>query len=121
MMPVVSNDHQPKRCALGGKSSRRKGHQFERDIVNMLRTNGIDAARNLSQTRDAGGDIDLPGVLIECKRCESGFSARHLKQARKAAGDRIPVVAHRRSREAPRFVVEMNQEQFLSWLTLQID
>jgi Holliday junction resolvase len=51
-----------------GKSQRTKGHQFERDIVNFLKEKGYDAARNLTQTRDSGGDINLPRWLIECKR-----------------------------------------------------
>ena len=51
-----------------GKSQRNKGHQFERDIVNFLKEKGYDAARNLTQTRDSGGDINLPRWLIECKR-----------------------------------------------------
>lgn len=51
-----------------GKSQRTKGHQFERDIVNFLKEKGYDASRNLTQTRDSGGDINLPRWLIECKR-----------------------------------------------------
>ena len=51
-----------------GKMQRTKGAAFERDIVNLLKSNGYDAARNLEQVRSGGGDISLPRWLIECKR-----------------------------------------------------
>lgn len=52
-----------------GKMQRTKGASFERDIVNDLRSIlGVSAARNLSQTRDSGGDIVLDHFVIECKR-----------------------------------------------------
>lgn len=101
-----------------GARSRRKGAAFEREVCKLLEHElGVPCARNLVQTREGGYDIDteLP-VAIECKRVESGFTASHLKQARRQAGDRIPVVAHRRSREPVRFVVEMDAEQFCEWL-----
>ena len=43
-----------------GKAQRDKGAGFERDIVNVLKEHGYEAGRNLTQTRDGGGDIDLP-------------------------------------------------------------
>ena len=36
------------------KSQRDKGHQFERDVVNVLKMHGYEASRNLTQTRDSG-------------------------------------------------------------------
>ena len=50
------------------KMQRTKGASFERDIVNVLKEHGYEAGRNLTQTRDGGGDIDLPRWLLECKR-----------------------------------------------------
>lgn len=52
-----------------GKMQRTKGATFEREIVNDLKDYlGVKAGRNLSQTRDSGGDIVLDNFVIECKR-----------------------------------------------------
>jgi hypothetical protein len=51
------------------KFQRNKGAGYERDIVRDLRDRlGVDASRNLAQTRDSGGDIVLDRFVIECKR-----------------------------------------------------
>ena len=51
------------------KYQRTKGAGYEREIVTALReTLGVDARRNLSQTRDSGADILLGKFVIECKR-----------------------------------------------------
>jgi hypothetical protein len=51
-----------------GKSQRTKGAVYEREIVDILKAAGYDAARNLQQTRDGGGDIIVDKYLFECKR-----------------------------------------------------
>ncbi len=50
--------------------ARRKGHQFERDICNMLTDElGIECRRVLEQVREKElGDIQLGPFVIECKR-----------------------------------------------------
>ena len=84
-----------------GKAQRTKGHQFERDIVNLLKEKGYPAARNLTQTRDSGGDINLPRWLIECKRyAKIGRVYEWLEQAITAAsGSQKPVVVARADNE----------------------
>ena len=84
-----------------GKSQRTKGHQFERDIVNLLKDRGYQAARNLTQTRDSGGDINLPRWLIECKRyAKIGRVYEWLDQAITAAsGVQKPIVVAKADRK----------------------
>jgi Holliday junction resolvase len=82
------------------KSQRDKGAGFERDIVNMLKAHGYEAGRNLSQTRDGGGDIDLPRWMLECKRYAKIAVYTWLKQAIKAAKPgQVPVVIARADKE----------------------
>ena len=64
-----------------GKMQRNKGASFERDIVNDLKSVlGLDVGRNLSQTRDSGGDIVLDSFVIECKRRASIAVYEWMKQ-----------------------------------------
>ena len=83
------------------KMQRTKGHQFERDIVNLLKDRGYQAARNLTQTRDSGGDINLPRWLIECKRyAKIGRVYEWLDQAITAAsGVQKPIVVAKADRK----------------------
>ena len=65
-----------------GKSQRTKGATYEREIVTALKdVLGIDAKRNLTQTREGGGDIVLDKYLIECKRRASISVYAWMKQA----------------------------------------
>lgn len=53
-----------------GRLSRTKGAAYEREIVRRLKDIGIDAARNLTETRDGNcGDIVTPTLPItwQCK------------------------------------------------------
>ena len=49
------------------RSQRDKGARFEREVVADLNDHGLDAERNLSQSRDGGYDIDSLAGAIECK------------------------------------------------------
>ena len=81
------------------KSQRDKGHQFERDVVNVLKMHGYEASRNLTQTRDSGGDINLPRWLFECKRYAKIAVYTWLDQAIKSAnGKQTPVVVAKADR-----------------------
>ena len=51
------------------KSQRTKGAAGEREVCHIIRDElGIEAHRNLSQTREGGTDINLPPYRIEVKR-----------------------------------------------------
>jgi Holliday junction resolvase len=79
---------------------RNKGFSFERDIVNLLKEHGYEAARNLTQTRDSGGDINLPRWLFECKRYAKIAVYTWLDQAiNSAKGKQTPVVVAKADRK----------------------
>ena len=53
----------------GGSAPKRKGSQFERDVVGYLRERGFEAERAYGAGRpeDIGDVVGVPGVCIECK------------------------------------------------------
>lgn len=57
----------------GGKSPKRKGSQFERDVVNTAKAGGIDAKRAYASNGEALGhaaDVDclIGEYRVQCKR-----------------------------------------------------
>ena len=89
---------------------RRKGAGGERELFGILRDElGLIVERNLQQTRNGGADsLSLPGIAIEVKRQEKDFQESWWTQAVVQAGTAcVPIVAHRRSRQAWRFVVPL--------------
>ena len=99
-----------------GKSQRTKGHAYEREVVHQIRdVLGIDCSRNLTQTRDSGGDILLEKYVIECKR-RAGISVYSwMEQAEESCnlGQR-PIVICRADGEDS--LVIMNLTDFLHLL-----
>jgi Holliday junction resolvase len=83
-------------------NSRRKGAAGERELAAYLRQFGIIAHRGRQFQGGADSpDVvhDLPDIHLECKRCERGQIYDWLQQARDDAGDRIPVVVHRKNNQ----------------------
>ena len=86
---------------MSGSRSRRKGKRGERDLAAALTAEGFDAHRG-AQHR---GGPDSPDVLVpslprlhfEVKRCERLNLHDAVEQAKHDAGDKLPVVAHRRN------------------------
>jgi hypothetical protein len=80
-----------------GKSQRTKGAGFEREICHVLSESlGGKFTRNLDQVRDGGGDIMLPGYLIECKRRARISIYEWMEQATKACNaEQKPIVIAR--------------------------
>jgi hypothetical protein len=80
-----------------GKYQRTRGATYEREVANDLKdTFGIDAKRNLTQTRDSGGDILIDGFLIECKRRKAIAVYEWMEQADKSCkGSEKPIVVCR--------------------------
>lgn len=61
---------------MGGRHSRNKGANFEREIVNKYKAMGVDAKRvPLSGAMKNGyeGDVILHGMTVECKIRKDGF------------------------------------------------
>ena len=83
-------------------NSRRKGKEGELELSHILAGYGFDTRRG-QQYSGATGDADVvgvPGIHIECKRCETTLIDDWLDQAtRDAREGEIPVVMHRRSRK----------------------
>ena len=70
-------------------SQRRKGADGERSAYKVLwdQLGDIVERRDLSQTRDGGGDLKIPRarVLVEVKRTQARSVPRWMAQARKSA------------------------------------
>ena len=99
-----------------GKSQRDKGKAGERELAALFRTHGFTDARRTSQFCGQSGDasdvIGLPGIHVECKRCETTKIHEWMEQAKRDAKEGlIPAVFHRRSREE--WLVTMQAEDFL--------
>jgi hypothetical protein len=82
-------------------NSRQKGKRGELELVEFLRERGVAARRG----QQFSGGADSPDVVtaledvhFEAKRVEAGNPYQWLDQAIADAGDKIPVVAHRRNR-----------------------
>lgn len=81
-------------------NSNNKGKVGERELAEFLRSRGIEARRGQQFSGGEGSpDVvhDLPNVHIECKRVEGGNLYRWLDQAMRDAGEKVPVVMHRRN------------------------
>jgi hypothetical protein len=82
---------------MGGKRSRDKGANYERDIARRWRESGLfpEAKRGIGQTR-AGGDVpDVDGTpfWVECKDRKSHSSLKaYFKQCAAATDGRTPLV-----------------------------
>lgn len=95
--------------------SQRKGAAGEREVCAILRdTLGVDAHRNLSQTRDGGTDIVMEPFRIEVKRRQRiGLQYDWMAQAEAACTEvgQIPCVFQRADGKG--WLVTLNVEDFL--------
>lgn len=103
-------------------NSRAKGCRGERELADFLRQRGHDARRG--QQFSGGTDspdvvcATLPGIHIEVKRVEAGNPYVWLKQAIRDAGNKMPLVAHRRNKED--WIAVMRLEDLLPLLTARV-
>lgn len=94
---------------MSGKTSRRKGHNFEREVAIMLRPYYPDAKRQLEYQEGLGYDLQGTGDLsIQCKKGSSFKIEKALEQA--VVKNKIPVAITRRDRED--IVVSMYWKDF---------
>ncbi len=81
--------------------SRLKGKRGERELARLLTAEGFSAERD-AQHRGGADSPDvvvpcLPSLHFEVKRCERLSLYDAIDQARRDAGAKLPVVAHRRN------------------------
>lgn len=87
-----------------GAAQRRKGATAERELAALLSDElGISVKRMLGQERDGGADLHIGDLRIQVKRCERESIPAWWRQAQADAGDFIPVLAWRASRQPWRF------------------
>ena len=93
-------------------SQRNKGAAGERELFALLSEQlGVIVTRNLTQTRGGGADaLDVPGLAIECKRCEAISLAAWWSQAQRQAEQtgRKPALFYRQSRRPWRAVLDLH-------------
>lgn len=98
-----------------GKTSQRKDADGERELAAILREYGYTIERGGSLSFGVVPDLaGLPGIHIECKRCEQVWLSEWMEQAERDSRhfkDGLPAVFHRRSREPWR--VTMNLADFM--------
>lgn len=82
-----------------GKTSRDKGKRGEREVASLLRSYGYDAHRGVQYHggKDSPDVVGLPGIHIEVKRTETFRLWDALSQAKGDAGDKMPIVVHRKN------------------------
>lgn len=85
---------------MSGSTSRRKGHQFERDVANRLKPIYPDAKRGVLQCRSGSevADVENTPWWIECKCGARPNVMGAYEQAVEAAGEDprpIAVVSHK--------------------------
>lgn len=84
-------------------NSRAKGARGERELAHALqRTLGIEARRGqqFSGSTDSPDVVhSIPHVHIECKRVEALNLKNAMEQAIADAGDKVPVVMHRKNNQ----------------------
>lgn len=85
------------------RRERQKGARGERDLRDLFIRHGFSARRD--GRLDADLVHDIPGVHVECKRCENLSVPKWLRQVREEAGDRVPALFFRRSREEWQVIV----------------
>lgn len=101
-------------------NSRAKGAQGERELANFLLEAGYVARRGqqFSGGKESPDVIceGLPNYHIECKRVESGSLYKWMAQSVKDAGDKTPLVVHRKNKQD--WVVIIRLEDFLNQFLL---
>jgi hypothetical protein len=101
-----------------GKTSRRKGHNFEREIAKLLRQYYPNAKRQLEYQEGVGFDIAETGDLsIQCKVGKSFKIEKALKEAVRPS--KIPLAITKKDRGD--IVVSMYWKDFEFFLVSYLD
>jgi Holliday junction resolvase len=98
-------------------NSRQKGARGEREFAAYLRDRGIVARRG--QQFSGGTDSpdvvhNFPGIHFEVKRVETLNLKTAMEQAKNDAGEKMPVVAHKKNRQE--WVAILSMDDFMKLL-----
>ena len=105
---------------MSGKKSKNKGYRFEAEVVQTLRSWGVnekDCFRNplSGAVKSHKGDVNLYAMIIECKRFKSGM----LRIEKAFEQDDADIVVYRQDNGVRRWVLGDTQFQlFLKWSKL---
>ena len=80
---------------MGAGLSKEKGKRGEREVCAILKERGYESERTQRGVAQAEDVTGVPGWSIEVKRTERFAIRPSWAQARRQAGDRVPVVATR--------------------------
>lgn len=74
---------------MGGKTSRTKGHSWEREVARLLCSLGIQARRGLEYQGDLGDVVVLnfSELMVQCKNSKQPSLWGALRQAKEDSGD----------------------------------
>jgi Holliday junction resolvase len=103
-------------------NSKQKGKRGELEFSHFLKERGIEARRG---QQFSGGDDspdvvhNIPGIHFEVKRCEAGNPYKWLEQAINDAGNKTPIVAHRKNKKE--WVAIMRMEDVINLLSPYVD
>lgn len=96
---------------MSGRSSQANGRRAERELAHTFQDYGYPVEVGRTQSYGEVPDLSgLPGVHIECKRCEQLRLSEWMAQAERDSqrfGDGAPAVFFRRSREGWRVVMNL--------------
>lgn len=95
-------------------NSNQKGKRGEREFANFLKAHGIQARRGVQyQGSPDSPDVisELKNIHFEVKRTEKINPYTAFMQAKQDAGNKIPIVAHRKSHK--NWLVIMDAEDWL--------
>ena len=101
-------------------NSKQKGKRGELEVANMLKRMGFNGRRTAQYNGKEQGSladvIGLPGIHVEVKRVESGFTAIHkaMDQAVRDSHGDVPTVWHRQNNTE--WLVTMRLPDFMEML-----
>lgn len=98
-------------------NSRAKGKNGELELAKVLREHGYAGAKRGQQFKGGSDspDVVVPGLEefhFEAKRVEAGNPYIWMAQAKRDAGTKVPVVAHRKNKQD--WIVILTLEDFLN-------
>ena len=98
-------------------NSRAKGCRGERELSKWLKDRGFEARRGQQYSGNPEApDIihNIPGLHIECKRCEALSLYPAMAQAIRDCGNSVPSVWHRRNHKE--WLVVLRAEDFIKFI-----